>query len=726
MSSCPNKRLRDANLTSLDYYGRGNNQIYRSFRTAFDTLLTREYYEGTEFGIYYNTFVEDREGHKRSEIYIEQEEIEKVIREEIIENDLDLLKYLVGYMGVGKTTLIRNMFRVFNRSINEFDDNLVIYISFYAMSADAEDRVAAVRNVIRSALDMAITYLSGFESRLQRIKHEDNDFYIKFERFIEFNNPGFAHSIDYNNELMDELAKSECFEKEYLRELYKRDPIDYLLTLMKYYLSQGENTRFNNVIIIVDDLETQPIECIDEILHMVMHINKCMKGIINRSYKIKQLVSLRSYTFRQCDCTRILEALRIDSSNVIIKSEVPALSKIINARMKVIKNKLGSHSFNRNTEQQLSFGLMNAYDSLTSVLNSVNGQYDKMLLNLTHYNLFNAMKLLIRIISNAKYVGKNENENKGGFDFNTNNYDLENKSDNSANPGNKDVFFALAYGTDNIYIDNKDYYLMNILHYYSDEKVNTELLGIYIIQYMLTHRTFVSWKIVNQTDLANNNNYIKFKEFNPIESIVLVEELTLLFDRADSNTFKYLTKGFEMMVKHLYNGGALLQDIKNPVLDDNSVNGRDYKHIEGVRIYLSLRGKQLYDMLNYNSLLLEVYRDDIDTNLNNNSISSYDLPAKERIEYCLDYIHHLFEREQRLISLVGNKKNYIENLGNELAVVVLMKGIRKSIVVYFNKDNQVKSYMMKKYNGIAREINEMISDINRKNNVLFKTVSYIY
>lgn len=725
MSNSPNKRLRSQKLKPFNYYAHGNNQLFRKYRTAFEILLTREYYEGTEFGTYYNTFVKDDEGGIKSEIYIRQPNIERLIKNEIIENNSDMFKYLVGYMGVGKTTLIRNMFNVFNRKTSEFNDNLVIYISFFAMASEDNEPIESIRTVIKGALDSAITYLSGYKTRAERIAHEDDEYYINFYAFIEDNNPTFAASID-DSKLLDEMKKADCFEKEYVNELYNRAPIDSLMTLMKYYLSQENNSRFSNVIIIFDDLETQPIECIKEVLKLGAHINKCLKGLGYRHYRVKQIVSLRSYTFRQCDCRRSFGALRIESSDVIIKNEVPSLTQIIKARMKVISKKLEKKSFNPSITAKLDNRLDNAYDNLEFVLNTTYGQYDKMLLNLTHYNLFNAMKLLIRIVSNNRYVGKKEKEKKGSFKVDINNYDLKNKSENSANPGNNDVFFALVYGSDNIYIDSKDYYLMNILHYHSDEKVNTELLGIYIIQYLIKHGIYINWETVDSTSTPKQSKaYIDYKSFEPVESVALVNELSRLYDRADSISYNSILMGFELMIKHLYNGGALLQDIAYPVLDDDTELGRNYEHKEGVRVYLSLRGKQLYEMLKYNSLLLEVYRDDIDTNLENNEKSTVSLYVIDRIKYCLDYVEHIHNREQMLMSLVGNKKGYIENLGSELAVVVLMKGIRQSIITYFSDATEKRALIVGKYNQIAGKINKSIRLINENNDTSFKSIAFI-
>lgn len=82
-----------------------------------------DYYEGTVLGrIYY-----DIKENGRSSIYVRQSEMENKLKREFLDVEGDVTEYLIGYTGVGKTTLVRNFFRVYNRDICEIDGNLIIY-----------------------------------------------------------------------------------------------------------------------------------------------------------------------------------------------------------------------------------------------------------------------------------------------------------------------------------------------------------------------------------------------------------------------------------------------------------------------------------------------------------------------------------------------------------------------------------------------------------------------
>jgi len=51
----------------------GNNNLYARFKKALSILLSTEYYEGSEYGMYYNKCREDG----KSQIYIDQPVVEK-------------------------------------------------------------------------------------------------------------------------------------------------------------------------------------------------------------------------------------------------------------------------------------------------------------------------------------------------------------------------------------------------------------------------------------------------------------------------------------------------------------------------------------------------------------------------------------------------------------------------------------------------------------------------
>ncbi len=720
MYRSPNSQIRNYKDKSIFPYRKGNNQVYKTFGKAINILLSKEYYEGSNFGQYYNQFTEDEEGNRLSTIYVKQPEIEQIIREEIINNESDMVKYLVGYEGIGKTTLIRNIFHVFDRKPAAFNDNLVIYISFYSNRSDNnKNPEETVHDVVISSIEMAITFLSGYSTAVERIKSYNDDFYNSFVSYLSDNNEIFAHFPIGKPSNDISIKNAENPNIEYLNRLYESNALDYNLTLLKFYLSKPENRKYKNVYFIFDDLETLPMNFIDEIFYMSMHLDKCAKGLVGRKFKVKQLIALRSYTFRQSKYIKQFGANKISNNDIIIKNQVPFLSDILNQRVlsveKMMETEKEENGIDKITEIKI-YGLMS---DLRAILKDTYAKFDTLLLYLTQFNIFNSLQLLVRIITNQNYFGIKEIEKKGSFSFEKAIYDLDNKNRNS------DIFFALAYGDNELYFDTNDYYLMNIMHYHIEDKQDTELLGIYIIQYMLKNRMSLSMNDDNYLKKEKRITIIPFDDCNVIEGDILLNSLSSFYSLADRKEFINIKEGFKAMIEHLYNGGALLQDIRKPVLDDGNVWGRKYEHGKGVRVYLSLRGYQLYKMLQDNSLLFQIYRDDIDTEIENNSIPTQELSVFSRIKYCLSYIDYLFIREKKLLSYVGDKANYIENFDADIATVVLMKGIRQSITKYFINESEEKNNIIEIYNTITKKINSYIDNCNEIYQVKFGRIDII-
>ena len=59
----------------------GNNNLYARFKKALSILLSVEYYEGSEYGMFYNKCGEDG----RSQIYVAQPVLEKKLKKEFID-----------------------------------------------------------------------------------------------------------------------------------------------------------------------------------------------------------------------------------------------------------------------------------------------------------------------------------------------------------------------------------------------------------------------------------------------------------------------------------------------------------------------------------------------------------------------------------------------------------------------------------------------------------------
>jgi Cdc6-like AAA superfamily ATPase len=99
---------------------------------AFRILLNSDYNEGSPYGRVFDTIDPKT---NRSTIYVEQAEIESQLDAFIGSTD-ENLHYLIGFAGIGKTTLLRNYFSSFKRDVVLNNGNLVLYISFHSIEDD--------------------------------------------------------------------------------------------------------------------------------------------------------------------------------------------------------------------------------------------------------------------------------------------------------------------------------------------------------------------------------------------------------------------------------------------------------------------------------------------------------------------------------------------------------------------------------------------------------------
>lgn len=247
------------------------------------------------------------------------------------------------------------------------------------------------------------------------------------------------------------------------------------------------------------------------------------------------------------------------------------------------------------------------------------------------------------------------------------------------------------------------------MHYKEEEKASTEIVGLYVIQYLKK-------KGLCMTDAL-------YDGINAMEGKKNLKDILKIFDRQSKEEKDNMAKGIKKAMKHLYEGGALLQSIFDPKYDEEEYYKRNYTSDK--KIYLSLRGIQLYNMLKASSLLFETYRDDIDTELENNDKKTMILSKAKRIEYCLNYSMQLYGKEAEIIRFCSDKVLLENTLGDELVSYILLHGIYASINIYFQDNVNEKNYLANIYNKNAKCVNGFIEGTLIKNGTKHRKLEYL-
>lgn len=654
----PNMNKNRYNNVNDDKFG--ENNLYKRFKKQFETLLAFDYNEGTVRGRYYNKVDEKM----RNKAYVSQKELEDKLlefRKSVTNNT----KILVGFAGIGKTALIRNTFGITERKpfIDE-NGNLIAYLSFYSKSLE-DDVSGGLENVL-------VRYIRG----ICRCITGHRNFVGNQDDFFTF--------IDtINSDLLDDLPviPGKSFtQQDMLEELERSHKREYYMCLLKYYLHITDK-KINDLILIIDDIETQKAEYHISIIDKAFNIRNCLSNTIDRKYTVKLLLSMRAYTFRY-NQARQSAANRVDEfdRDVITKETIPPLEEIISKRFDVMMENIEEFSEMGNQKTWET-----AKTELLKVINELDFNFGELITGLTHNNISRSMKIFLRILSNSRWFAiqeDNENYPSGVIKISANNYEYYHK---------ESVLKAMVYGEGNTYYDYEDNIVPNILHCHNEKCEGIELLGLYLLTfYFRTNKD--KFVLYGKNSIKGNDAvYSILKSFNSLED-------------------QKLRKKLEYTISFLYKGGLLLHSIYEPEFPGEE----ERKYDPEFELYLSLRALRLLSILENSSILLEFYRDDIDTHLTNNDKISAEMSFTSKIIYILDYIGELFNIEKSYIEKSGdNFDDYRKLFGDIYLISPLLQGVLKSVKNYYTiKDNDY-NVVLKRIEMLFKTIDDFSRELER-------------
>lgn len=628
----------------------GNNNIYRQFKETINKIVISSYNEGTENGVFFNKQKEDG----TSEIYV-NDAIENKFSE-LVNEELHSMKYFVGFTGIGKTTSLRNFFKVFNRDVRFTDNEIIIYISFFNSNLQINDPQGSIEQEITKYFKRAIKLLIKNYS-IPIDNKDENNFWKKFYDFIESNKVTELQTDEITPTTYSSIEEIKYFEL--IENIRKDNSLDYYSGLLKYIVKSF--TKISRIIIIYDDIESKNELFHEHAIETARHIHACLSTLKGSNYFVKSIFSLRAYTFRS-SMDRQLEARRENvQRDTIFKNDCPSLKKIFELRFKSIEN-ITSSDESKRTDAQNCF---------MKILNKETFDCGKFLYSITDYNICDSMNLFAKILTNHNWIGKKEINNSGAFTLNDETYEFTSES----------IFNALAYGETLVYTDYNNNFIPNIMH---NHKNGTDLLSLYVIRYMIN----------NFLDSTYGLNYQS--------GFIISDKISYILGNNSE-----IKEKIDYIIEFLFDAGILLRS----VYDIESRNGREIfrKYNRKYLLYLSPRGKELYEFLHQNSLLLELLRDDIYTDLNNNIKPTYMMNQKEKMLYLLEYLNQLLDLEKKYIQTsIKQIDKYIEFFGNDLITSYLLKGLSNSLEKYYKTKDNDYSDIKQKIDSLNKEMDDYI------------------
>lgn len=289
------------------------------------------------------------------------------------------------------------------------------------------------------------------------------------------------------------------------------------------------------------------------------------------------------------------------------------------------------------------------------------GKYDRMIKNLSFNNIGRCMELYARILTNRRWVVPKISENSAPF----------NKDDYILN--NITVIRAIACGENEVFVNTEDGCVTNLLYNTLTPEKNYSLLCLYIIC-MFIREQRKDWEYRGGFSRQQVKNILG-ELFRGIDGIF---------------------QDIEEVISYL---------LRNHVLDTLEEN-----------IYLTPKGLELWNMLQSDSVFLEMCREDYyrkyeEEGCDNNPYSSYHLmQTMQQHELFKDLCRILDElvviEQGYMVSVAKNQgRRLFENtFGEHPMVFYLLEGLKKSMVYSGLIDHgEVKPF----YESVEKKVAEM-------------------
>ena len=288
-------------------------------------------------------------------------------------------------------------------------------------------------------------------------------------------------------------------------------------------------------------------------------------------------------------------------------------------------------------------------------------------MNLNNYNIANAMLDFQKILSNRYWIQRNQ-ELRPQFDI----------KDSDFFKNNERVLKALACGENKIYIDDSSTSIKNL--FANDRSKSKDLLYIYIIRYLMNFS-------------GNDDEYT----------------MTTSNVRDFFRNFKII---FEESLKNVVLTQALKDMIKLKLIEYSP----DHSGRASKEFFLMPRAHETWTLLIKNSILLELYREDIwrETDRGYDFRPSEELKDDKSVLFSdiIKYVEEVFEFERTIIESCIRRnyaRYYSDFFGQKLLAEYLLEAIEKSIEKIFENDEVSFLNIKEKISKIQDDINDFVT-----------------
>lgn len=572
-----------------------------------------------------------------------------------------LAAFCIGYTGIGKTTTIRHCFNLGIKNTpvyNEERKELVFPAFFDGHNLETNDSEDLAKKI--SAMCTFIEKDNPELKKYMRSKQGLSDLVA----FIQMTKPEIVEIDDLD---LQDITDEEELQLR-IKSAYKNHKYSYYAIRLKFLISKRYD-KYERLVIILDDVESLPHDYQQSLIRLYLSMFDCMANTEfpeNSEYNINLLISLRPHTYRLFNNNRNLETYPV-LLNPITKDKPVDLSDLFEKRFEYY-----TESNPRVIGNIESWNT--CYESLKIMNNMFEGQYKEMIINLCYMNIREALSYYSKIFANRLWIQKNKHF-YAEFSVNIPEYEFNNIT----------IIRALACNENTMYF-NETNNILPCLFLTSEEKEEDYSIYCLLLLYLFYKRR------------KKNECY----GLQAKKKILLIKELEEIFPTEK-------IKCFEEALSHLFEIRILRKSIKDKddyfTLDTRqSLNDESY-------LYISSKGAEMWQMFSRDSVLLELFREEVYRDYDNYSFidqSSYDLllAGKQRDIFIdlLKYIEYLMYLEDDLrneIKTPEKKKKYIQMFDKKMIVSQLLEGVNCSLK-YSGKfaDPEVQDLYIRLYNQI--------------------------
>lgn len=603
-----------------------------------------------EFNYFTNVLIKDA--------YVRRPPDESTIRE-IINDDRSCFFFIEGFTGTGKSTLLQN---ILSPDVSESlaPNVLKVYFSLNPGSIPSlNDFIIRFTSMIAEEGRKFALNLPTERQRLIFDKEKFYSFVISHKRYSELKNDALFPPNNRLKDSVDELL-SDNIETP-------RPPL-IVLWLEYILLSVDNNAR---CLLVVDDIEGVKCNLQSEILNYVVSAYAGLATDFASSYNYSVLVFFPIRPDTLCHMMSSKDTLKIDAfkAEIIPLNIPPALKEIFLARFQNIQNVLKAQNIeDTQDKRQNSSRYRNVYEnvlipildklSFYTISNRSLTSYMDIFMELSNYNIRNALDLIRMLLVNGDYFEKKNDSYSNS---------LGEVSLDSYFTTDAGILFSIAIQSGNIYLNLPP--VVNILKN-KKESNSEDILPSLLIRFMLNA-------------IQHDELYAPYSKKKIKQEIKDILNLFYSDDNIDEIYNYFIKKEIFLMSYGTQN-------------DDHFI--------------LAPRGRILWKMASQTSILMQCYREDLYRNEDEQYLTMKFTDKMSRDMVYLDilsYLDNLLKAEIDLIEIIKDNSSieeFIKKFGSKLTSRHLFEGVYIGYKKYFQNESRISSELKSSVDNLNKEL----------------------